>query len=62
MTGIIIYGREADGTDLVEFKTAVGKSLAISIPRTEAAVTGHFQERTVVVDPKIPALAPAVLL
>ena len=48
MTGknrIIIYGREADGTDVVEFRTAVGESLAIPIARTEAAVIGHFQER-----------------
>jgi hypothetical protein len=30
---------------LVEFRTAAGESLAISIPRTEAAVIRHFQER-----------------
>jgi hypothetical protein len=34
-----------DGTYLVEFKTAAGDALAISIPRTEAAVIRHFQSR-----------------
>jgi len=29
----------------VEFRTAQGAVLAISIPRTEAAVIRHFQER-----------------
>jgi ATP dependent DNA ligase domain len=41
MTGknrIMIYGPESDGTYVVEFRTSAGKSLAISIPRTEAAV------------------------
>src|SRR6266478_9242936 len=35
---ITIYGPKADGTYLVEFRTAEGDALAISIPRTEAAV------------------------
>jgi hypothetical protein len=30
---------------VVEFRTAQGAVLAISIPRTEAAVIRHFQER-----------------
>ena len=34
-----------DGTYIVEFKTAAGEALAISIPRTEAAVIRHFQMR-----------------
>ena len=43
--GIMIYGPKTDGTYLVEFRTAEGESLAISIPRTETAVIRHFQER-----------------
>jgi hypothetical protein len=42
---IMILGPETDGTYVVEFSTAEGKSLAISIPRTETAVIRHFQER-----------------
>ena len=48
MTGknrIMIYGPKNDGTYVVEFRTAAGETLAISIPRTEAAVVRHFQER-----------------
>ena len=48
MTGknrIMIYGPKTDGTYVVEFRTAQGAVLAISIPRTEAAVIRHFQER-----------------
>jgi hypothetical protein len=41
----MIYGPKSDGTYVVEFRTSAGKSLAISIPRTEAAVIRHFQER-----------------
>jgi hypothetical protein len=40
---ITIYG--SNGTYVVEFKTAAGEALAIPIPRTEAAVIRHFQER-----------------
>jgi len=29
---------------IVEFKTAAGEALAISIPRAEASVIRHFQE------------------
>ena len=42
---IMIYGPKDDGTYVVEFRTAAGETLAISIPRTEAAVVRHFQER-----------------
>jgi hypothetical protein len=48
MTGkdrIMIYGPKDDGTYVVEFRTAEGDVLAISIPRTEAHVIRHFQER-----------------
>jgi hypothetical protein len=40
---IMIYGPKND--DVVEFRTASGEALAISIPRSEAAVIRHFQER-----------------
>jgi hypothetical protein len=42
---IMIFGPKADGTYVIEFKTAAGEALAISIPRTETAVIRHFQER-----------------
>jgi hypothetical protein len=42
---IMIYGPKEDGTYGVEFKTAAGEAMAISIPRNEAAVIRHFQER-----------------
>src|SRR5262245_54293337 len=41
MTGrnrIMIYGPKNDGTYVVEFRTAAGEALAISIPRSETAV------------------------
>ena len=38
---IMIFGSKDDG----EFRTAAGRALAISVPRTEAAVLKHFQER-----------------
>ena len=41
----MICGPKEDGTYVVEFKTAAGEAMAISIPRTEAAVVRHFQER-----------------
>ena len=47
MTGknrIMIYGPKDDGTYIVEFRTAAGEALAISIPRSEASVIRHFQE------------------
>jgi hypothetical protein len=42
---IMIYGPKDDGTYVVEFMTADGDVLAISIPSTEAHVIRHFQER-----------------
>ncbi len=35
---IMIYGPKEDGTYVVEFKTAAGEALAISIPQSEAGV------------------------
>ena len=40
----MIFGPKSDGTYVIEFRTAAGESLAISIPGTEAAVIRHFQE------------------
>jgi hypothetical protein len=40
----MIYGPKNDGTYIVEFKTADGEELAISVPRNET-VLKHFQER-----------------
>jgi len=45
MNRIMIYGPKTDGTYIVEFRTAAGEALAISIPRNEAGVIRHFQER-----------------
>ena len=48
MTGknrIMIYGPKDDGTYVVEFRTAEGDTLAISIPRSETSVIRYFQER-----------------
>ena len=42
---IMIYGPKDDGTYIVEFRTAAGEALAISIPRSEASVVRYFQER-----------------
>jgi hypothetical protein len=47
MTGknrIMIFGLKNDGTYVIEFRTAAGEALAISIPRTEAGVIRQFQE------------------
>ena len=41
---IMIYGPKDDGAYIVEFRTAAGEALAISIPRSEAVVR-YFQER-----------------
>jgi hypothetical protein len=41
----MISGPTDDGTYIVEFKTAGGEAMAISIPRSEARVIRHFQER-----------------
>jgi hypothetical protein len=42
---IMIHCPKDDGTYVVEFRTADGDVLSISIPRTEAHVIRHFQER-----------------
>jgi hypothetical protein len=42
---ITIYGPKGDGTYIVEFKTAAGETLAISVPSGETAVLQHFQAR-----------------
>jgi len=42
---IMIYGPKNDGTNIVEFKTADGEALAISVPQGETRVLKHFQER-----------------
>ena len=42
---IMIYGPKPDGTYVIEFRTDACETLAISIPRTEAAVIRHLQER-----------------
>jgi hypothetical protein len=43
---IMIYGPKDDGTYVIEFRTAAGEALAISIPKNEAGVIRHFQERS----------------
>jgi hypothetical protein len=48
MTGknrVMIYGPKGDGTYVIEFRTAAGEALAISIPKTDASVVRYFQER-----------------
>ena len=42
---IMIFGPKTDGTYIVEFKTANGEALAISVPAGETRVLRHFQER-----------------
>ena len=42
---IMIYGPKPDGTYVVEFETADGDSLAISVPAGETRVLKHFQAR-----------------
>ena len=42
---IMIYGPRNDGIYIVEFKTADGEVLAISVPVGETRVLKHFQER-----------------
>jgi hypothetical protein len=38
---IMIYGPKDDGTYIVEFRTAAGEALAISIPRTALHIKLH---------------------
>jgi len=40
---IMFYGPKNDGTYVVEFTTADGEALAISVPRNETAVPKRFQ-------------------
>jgi hypothetical protein len=40
---IMIFGPKEDGSYVVEFRTATGEVLAISVPRGETAVLRHFQ-------------------
>jgi len=40
---ISILGPREDGTYVVEFRTAAGERLAISVPETKATVLKHFQ-------------------
>jgi len=42
---IMSYGPKPDGTYIVEFKTADGEALAISVPAGETPVLKYFQER-----------------
>jgi hypothetical protein len=42
---IMIYGPKTHGPYIIEFRTAGGEALAISVPRNETAVLKHFQER-----------------
>ena len=42
---IMIYGPNPDGTYVVEFRTAKGEVLVISVPSGETRVLKHFQER-----------------
>jgi hypothetical protein len=42
---ITIFGPKDDGTYVVEFRTADGDVLSISIPRNETAVVRHLQKR-----------------
>jgi hypothetical protein len=37
---IMIFGPKSDGTYVVEFRTAAGEALAISIPKMETALSG----------------------
>src|SRR5258708_2715807 len=43
---ISILGPRDDGTYVVEFRTAAGERLAISVPGSKAAVLKHFQAAT----------------
>ena len=42
---IMIYGPKNDGTYIVEFTTAAGEALAISVPAGETRVLKHSQAR-----------------
>ena len=42
---IMIFGPRSDGTYEIEFRTARGEVLAISVPQGETAVLQYFRER-----------------
>jgi hypothetical protein len=42
---IMIYGPKTDGTYVIEFRTADGEALEISVPAGETRMLKHFQER-----------------
>jgi hypothetical protein len=42
---IMIHGPRDDGTYIIEFRTAEGASLTITVPRADAAVIKHLQAR-----------------
>src|SRR6266436_1720313 len=51
---ISIIGPRDDGTYVVEFRTAAGKKLAITVPETKTAVLKHFQAATAELHAPIP--------
>lgn len=54
---ISIIGPRDDGTYVVEFRTAAGKKLAITVPETKTAVLKHFQAATAELHAPIPSRA-----
>jgi hypothetical protein len=42
---IMIYGPKNDGTYIVEFRTADGETLAISVPASETQPRAHGETR-----------------
>jgi hypothetical protein len=40
-----VYGPKNDGTNVIEFHTAAGEALAISVPAGETRVLKYFQQR-----------------
>src|SRR5260370_21063020 len=50
----LIIGPRDDGTYVVEFRTAAGKKLAITVPETKTAVLKHFQAATAELHAPIP--------
>jgi hypothetical protein len=40
-----VYGPKNDGTNIIEFHTAAGEALAISVPAGETRVLKYFQQR-----------------
>jgi hypothetical protein len=49
---IMIYGPKTDGTYVIEFRTADGEALEISVPAGETRVLKHFEERAPYVSTK----------